>query len=139
MAYNYPKIAQNAGGTFGPTSQGHYYFPASYHNRTAAHRAEKGKWCLKKNEQYEVFRLADDNHWADNNPDGLYSVVDNGREILGLLGERVAFFRDTQNANDPWHGYPLFNPPISDDLIEKWHATHVIDDIFYKRLLRHSV
>lgn len=117
MAYNYPKIAQNAGGTFGPTSPGHYYFPASYHNRTAAHRAEKCKWCLRKNEQYEVFRLADDNHWEDNNPDGLYSVIDNGREVLGLLGERVAFFRNTQNATDSWHGYPVCNPPISASVV----------------------
>lgn len=139
MAYKYPKIAQNADGTFGPTLQGNYYFPASYHNRTAAHRAEKAKWCLRKNEQYEVFRLADDNHWEDNNPDGLYSVIDNGREVLGLLGERVAFFRNTQNVNDSWHGYPVCNPPISDDLIEKWHKTNVIDDIFYKRLLRGAI
>lgn len=139
MAYNYPKIAQNTDGTFGPTLSGHYYRPASYHNRTAAHRAEKAKWCLRKNEQYEVFRLADDNHWENLNPDGLFSVVDNGKEIFGLLGERIAYFPKTQNADDPKHGYPVCNPQISDALIEKWHKTNVIDDIFYKRLLRGAI
>lgn len=139
MAYNYPKKVQNADGTFGPTSQGHYYKPAPYHNRTAARRADKCKWCLRKNEQYEVFRLADENFWEDNTLEGLYSVVDNGNEALGQLGERIAFFPKTQNEDDARHGYPVSNPPISDDLIELWHTTNVIDTIFYKRLLRHCV
>lgn len=139
MAYDYPKIAQNADGTFGPTAVGHHYKPIGYHNRVAAHRDEKNKWCLKRNEQYEVFRLADEENWLDDAPDGLYSIVDNGREVLGEKGERVAFFPKPQNENDTWHGYPKSNPPISDGLIERWYGEHVIDGIVYKRLMGHKL
>lgn len=139
MAYDYPKITQNADGTFGPTTVGHHYTPIGYHNRVAMHRDEKNKWCLKRNEQYEVFRLADEGNWLDGDPDGLYSIVDNGREILGKNGERIAFFPKPQNENDAWHGYPKSNPPISDGLIERWHDENVIDGIVYKRLMGHRL
>ncbi len=135
MAYNYPKITQNADGTFGPTSVGHCYIPVSYHNKVAAPRDDKNKWCLKRNEQYEVFRLADEGQWMDDTPDGLYSIVDKGNEVLGENGERIAFFPIPKNENEAWHGYPKCNPQISDRLIEKWHEDKVIDGIFYKRLM----
>lgn len=60
MAYNYPKVVRNVDGTFGPTIEHHYYKPVGYHNRGAAKRVDKSKWRLKLNEQYEVFRLADE-------------------------------------------------------------------------------
>lgn len=139
MAYNYPKVAQNADGTFGPTAQGHHYEPAGYHDRAAAPRNGKNKWCLKRNEQYEVFRLADEGQWNDTRPDGLYSIVDGGKEVLGQNGERIAFFPQPQNANDTWHGYPKSNPPISDVLIESWFQSGVITSIVYKRLMGHKL
>lgn len=60
MAYNYPKVVRNVDGTFGPTIEHLYYKPVGYHNRGAAKRVDKSKWRLKLNEQYEVFRLADE-------------------------------------------------------------------------------
>lgn len=139
MAYNYPKLVQNADGTFGPTTQGHRYCPIGYHDRVAKPRDGKNKWCLKRNEQYEVFRLADEGMWNNTDPDGMYSIVDNGREVLGLNGERIAFFPQPPNANDVWHGYPKNNPQISDDLIEKWYVDGVVDGIVYKRLMGHKL
>ena len=59
MAYTYPKAVQNDDGTFGPTNVQHYYKPVAYHNRGAVKKDEKSRWCLKRNEQYEMFRLAD--------------------------------------------------------------------------------
>lgn len=135
MAYNYPKVVQNVDGTFGPTATGHHYCPVGYHNKVAAGRVGKNKWCRKRNEQYEVFRLADEGKWMDANPDGLYSIVDNGKEVLGKNGERIAFFPTPANEHDAWHGYPKSNPPISDELVDMWFKNHVVDSITYTRLI----
>ena len=117
MAYNYPKVVRNVDGTFGPTIVHHYYKPVGYHNRGAAKRVDKSKWRLKLNEQYEVFRLADEGDWMDAESEGLYSIVDKGKEVLGENSERIAFFPKPQNDADPWHGYPKNNPLISDELL----------------------
>lgn len=139
MAYNYPQVAQNVDGTFGPTIVHHYYKPVGYHNRGVVKRVEKSRWRLKRNEQYEVFRLADEGDWMDADSDGLYSIVDNGKEVLGENCERIAFFPKPQNDADPWHGYPKNNPLISDELIETWHQNQIIDGIMYKRLMGHKL
>ena len=139
MAYNYPKVVRNVDGTFGPTIVHHYYKPVGYHNRGAAKRVDKSKWRLKLNEQYEVFRLADEGDWMDAESEGLYSIVDKGKEVLGENSERIAFFPKPQNDADPWHGYPKNNPLISDELLETWYQNQVIDGIMYKRLMRHCL
>lgn len=139
MAYNYPKVAQNGDGTFGPTNVQHFYQPVVYHCRGAVKKNEKSRWCLKRNEQYEVFRLADEGVWMDTESNGLYSIVDNGKEVLGKDNERIAFFPKPPNDAEPWHGYPKSNSQISDELIETWYKNQVIDGIMYKRLMRHSL
>lgn len=139
MAYNYPKVVRNVDGTFGPTIVHHYYKPVGYHNNGAAKRVDKSKWRLKLNEQYEVFRLADEGDWMDAESEGLYSIVDKGKEVLGENSERIAFFPKPQNDADPWHGYPKNNPLISDELLETWYQNQVIDGIMYKRLMRHRL
>ena len=139
MAYNYPKVVRNVDGTFGPTIVHHYYKPVGYHNRGAAKRVDKSKWRLKLNEQYEVFRLSDEGDWMDAESEGLYSIVDKGKEVLGENSERIALFPKPQNYAYPLQCYPKNNPLISDELLETWYQNQVIDGIMYKRLMRHRL
>lgn len=135
MSHTYPKVIKEDG-KYGPTTQNHYYQPAGYHNRSASNNEHKSKWKLKEGEQYEVFRVADENAWIDSINDGLYSILDDGKEVFGSCGERLAFFPTPANANDTWHGYPKDDKGISRDLVNTWMETNVISKITQVRLLR---
>ena len=89
MAYKFPKQKLNENGLFGPTSRKHFYMPVGYHNKTAASNPDKNKWVLKKGEQFEVFKLSDENVWECKSNKGLFSILSNGEEILGVNEEGV--------------------------------------------------
>lgn len=128
MTYHYPKIKQNGDGTFGPTTTGSKYYPVGYHNKTAKNKKGKNKFILKKSEQYEVFRVADEEIWFCKTNRCLFSILDNGNEIFGFLEERLAYFQPPQNNGDPWHGYPVFSSEfeISEDLLDNWQNNKII-------------
>src|ERR1700744_662835 len=92
MAYKFPKVSLNKDGAFGPTIKDHYYKPAGYHNRSAKNNADKTKWVLKQNEQYETFRVGDESQWLCDINKGLFSLLDNGQVIMGTNEERLSFF-----------------------------------------------
>lgn len=138
MAYNYPKVKM-VKGLFGPTSTGHYYKPAPYHNKAAQKRDDKTKWILKQGEQYEVFRIGDEHYWYTNEPTGIFSILENGKEVFGDKGERIAFFPRTQNEKDPWHGYPVPSNSVPDEIAEKWLKESVIERIQYIRIIKGSL
>lgn len=60
MKFSFPKVTLSKDGTFGLTSKGNKYFPVNYHNRTANKRPDKNLWLLRQNEQYHVFKIADE-------------------------------------------------------------------------------
>lgn len=138
MAYNYPKVKM-VDGRFGPTIIGHFYKPAYYHNKKVSGNPNKSHWLLKQNEQYEVFRLADEGQWLDKGRNGLYSIINDGEEILGLDGECLAFFPSPANNNDPWHGYPTDSKDMSDELKDQWYEDKIVSEITYRRLLRCAI
>lgn len=138
MAYNYPLIARNADKTYGPTNNGHFYFPASYHNPTARKRTDKTRWCIKPPEQYEVFRVADEDNEHYQGNGGLYGFLDNMDEILGLDNEeRIAYFPEP--GNNPWHGYPVSSKDISNEVIKHWKETGLISIRNYRNLLKREI
>lgn len=141
MAYNFPIVSLNKDGQFGPTNKNHFYFPVPYHNSTAARRGEKTTWVLKKNQQYEVFRVSDEGDWICNKCKGLFSILDNASIVLGINEERISFFPTPQNVSDPWHGYPVtsYEYDISDELIDKWLENEIIDNRIYLKLLRRQI
>jgi hypothetical protein len=122
MSYDYPKVASNSDKTFGPTLTGHYYIAVYYHNKTARRRKNKGKWNIQQNEQFEVFRISDEGKWFCKVNNGLFSLLDGGKEVLGNAEERLAYFVKPNNNGDPWHGYPVFSEEfeISEDLLDFW-------------------
>lgn len=138
MAYNYPLIIRNNDGTYGPTGNGLYYLPASYHNPTAKKRANKTRWCLKPPQQYEVFRVANINYVKNHGDGGLYGFLDNMDEILGKDNEeRIAFFPDTEAS--PWHGYPISSSEISEEIIKSWKNSPNISTRNYRSLLKREI
>ncbi len=141
MTYKFPKIKQNKDGNFGPTKNDNYYHPVFYHNRTASTNANKTTWVLKRNEQYEVFRLADESKWNCNENSGLFGILKNGEVILGSGEERLSFFPNPANDNDAWHGFPVnsgeFEP--SDKILEKWLEDDIIDNRMHIKILKGAI
>lgn len=138
MAYNYPHIERNADKTYGPTNKGHFYLPVGYHNPTARKRTDKTRWCIKPPEQYEVFRVADEDSEHYQGDGGLYSFLDNIDEVLGLDNEeRIAYFPKPEN--NPWHGYPVSSKDISNEVIKHWKETGVISTRNYRNLLKREI
>lgn len=159
----HPKMVNNM---FGPNTKGHYYMPVKYHNATTENPSNKGRkskalkdnkvkttWVIHLWEQYNVFCIADENEWyaeknkvntesSNNNidentkEDGLCSILEGGKTMLGENGEMLAFFPTPQNENDAWHGYPVFSKYISDSIFNIWFKNKVIDMIMWKRLLK---
>lgn len=127
--YKYPKALLDKEGLFGPTTKGHKYKPVSYHNKSAKTKADKNKWRLKQNEQFEVFRLASEGDWYCHRNNCFFSVLDNANEILGLNYERIGYFEPPVNNIDPWHGYPVkscdYN--ISEDMLDLWVDNNIIN------------
>lgn len=128
MAYEYPKIKQNADGTFGPTNTGNKYYAVDYHNKTAKTKKGKNRFILKKSEQYEVFRVADESDWNCPKNRCLFSILDNGNEVLGFMEERIAYFEPPVNIGESWHGYPVFSSEIeiSEELLDNWQQNNII-------------
>lgn len=135
-------------GKFGPTPNGHYYQPVSYHNPTAKKREDKNRWILAQSEQYEVFEVADTPDgvaggrccWMNDDGKGLYSMLDGCDYVLGKDNdERLAYFPTPPNEQDAWHGYPTDSEKIGDDLVEYWRQRQLISEITYKRLLAHEL
>ena len=137
MSYKFPKAKLN-NELFGPTNKNHYYFPVSYHNKTAKTNDHKTKWILKKNEQYEVFRVSDEKEWQCNINNGLFSILSNGDVVMGINEERLSFFPNPVNNIDAWHGFPVnsseFEPSI--ELVDLWLKNKVIDERLYIKILK---
>jgi hypothetical protein len=129
MAYNYPKVKLDEDGTFGPTLRNHKYQPAFYHNKSAASNPHKTRWKLRQSEQYEVFRIADEGEWICVHNNALFSILDNGAEVLGEDDERLAIFRIPGNVNEPYHGFPFHSSKytISEELLDMWEERQIID------------
>jgi len=137
MAYNYPHIERNADKTYGPTNKGHFYLPVGYHNPTARKRTDKTRWCIKPPEQYEVFRVADEDSEHYQGDGGLYGFLDNMDEVLGDNEERIAYFPEPRN--NPWHGYPVSSKDISNEVIKLWKETGFISTRNYRNLLKREI
>ena len=145
------KNEKMASGMFGPNNSGHMYKPAPYHGVNARRRKDKTRWAHPVSAEYHVFNLADehddtvgkdgiqDKRWVNDDGEGLYSLVDDCKEILGRDNEeRFAYFKNPSNVTDAWHGYPIDSSEIGEELIEHWYKKKVISESTYLRLSRHQ-
>lgn len=134
------KVSSNkqVSGLFGPTLKKHYYSPVAYHNKSAIAKSTKNKWCVKKDKQYEIFKLADESNWICQERQALFSILDDGKLIMGTDDEVLGFFRIPQNASDPWHGFPVKSDDKapSSNLLDIWVNKRVISNITRLRIER---
>lgn len=140
----FPEHHKNKDGSYGPTNpinpsgshiQGHCYKCLPYHRKTAKKQKDKTRWCLDEDQEYEVFRYADEALNIGHSGE-MYAVYDNANEILGKNNERVAKFPKPQNEGDPWHGYPTDDYEFDDELLEAWVTMHYISESTRKRLMK---
>lgn len=138
MKYKFPIVKLNVDGLFGPTLKKAFYKPMTYHNKTAKFSKHKTKWTLKQNEQYEVFRLSNENEWACTKNGGLFSILSNADVVIGSNEERLSFFPNPVNSKDPWHGFPVnsgnYEPSV--ELVDKWLDDKVIDERIHIKILK---
>ncbi len=148
MDFEYENKAMK-NGVFGPNKVGHTYKPMNYHGVKSRPKKGKTRWAYPAPAEYHVFNLADehegkieadgipDKRWVNDDGEGLYSLVDDCRVVLGKDNEeRFAYFKNPVNDSDPWHGYPIGPKGIGDELIEYWHKKNFISDSTYLRLNR---
>lgn len=138
MSKVFRKVKKNSNGLFGPTLNNNYYKPVFYHNKTAKGNKHKSKWIIKQNEQYCTFELSDNYQWKCNLKNGYFSIVDNGKVILGSNEEILGFFPETQNSTDSYHGFPVTSAEfeMSENLLNKWLENDVIDERMHIKILR---
>ena len=145
------RVKENHEVIFGPNAQGHVYKPAPYHGCKAKKLKDKTRWIGDANFEFSIFNLADvhtelpylnnrdiiDKRWLNDDGQGLYAIFNQGKNLLGQTGERLAFFPIPRNAQDPWHGYPTNSQYIGDELVEHWYSINVISIGIYRKLLKH--
>lgn len=151
MAFEYKKHSMVDGKKFGPSPGKRYYQPADYHNpvkgvqkkgRKAkkAEHEDKSHWILNKSQQYDVFLEGESNDFKDES--GIFSLLDDCKEVLGQDGERLAIFETPMNADDSWHGYPFFSrneDKLTNEMIDKFKEKDKISYSNYTRLLARKI
>lgn len=152
MAYKFKRHKMEDGNKFGPSPDGRYYQPAAYHNpvKKVNRKGKKAKnsehedkthWVLNKSQQYDVFLEGESNEFIDKNR-GIFSFLDDCKEILGRDGERLSIFETPRNTNDAWHGYPFFSKDedkLTDEMIDKFKKKGKISIANYTRLLARKI
>lgn len=144
---------------FSPCPQGNTYISVHYHQRTARPSKHKSRWDVKPNEEFEIFCRADIPHCPENvnctnrqtcdkanncpvkkehrwlSEGHLYSFKGNAKAIIGKDNERFAKFEGNQTGTE-WHGYPIYQPIISKELVQYWNDNGLISDITKKKIMQ---
>lgn len=104
-----PKYTRNSDGTYGPTSQNHFYISKPDHRRTATPKKGKTRWSIEEGQEFYVFKVANEPYWFCIENNCLFGFIfeDEGLIILGENDEVLAKFPNDRNENEPWHGYPV--------------------------------
>lgn len=135
---------RNDDGTYGPTKKGKYYLPKLDH-RINSTNPIKSKWSINENQELSVFEIAEkpevELFCKENNC--YFSIVNDGKLVMGVDGERIAKFPTPKNKIDPWHGYPTtcthsYNTPC-DDLLDIMEKQRIISKTTRRRIERKKI
>ena len=127
-----------AGVSFGPTPNGKHYISLYIHR---GHRPARSKWSIAPVDEFAIFGLADAGDWYAV-PGHYWGVSGPQANTIGQAGERVCKFPFNQNAQLPWHGYPVSlqddrrNDSPPDILIYKWMILGVVSRTIGNKILR---
>jgi|GEM_PF-1494571 len=137
-----PNKINSDGYEYGPTKKGKIYLSLYKHRGSGNHHKNVWESSITPDIEYSIFYFADENDWYDESRD-YWGVLDQGKKILGMKGERISKFPCTSNESDPWHGYPASpsnenkidkSDCPSDVLIEKWIETSVVTKEFGRKI-----
>lgn len=146
---NYRPIQPDKYGRYGPTTGQRYYLPNPVHNpnkkkskttkkdKEAKHKV-KTQWVKDPDEQYCIFEFAEVNNLRNNSGYVGVEVINGRLKSVGENGELFAFFPQTRNHGDPWHGYPDRAPRHNgrlDDIFVKMCKNEIISGSEKRRLL----
>lgn len=151
MAYSFKKHKMIDGNKYGPTANGWYYQPASYHGKVIKTQNKKGSkakesehedkspWVLNKSQQYDVFLEGVKGEFMDRK--NLFSVLDNCNVVMGIDGERIALFPVPPKGTVNWHGYPILSKDekLTSEIMDKFFKAKVINFTIYSRMLRRDL
>ncbi|MGJ5020369.1 hypothetical protein [Bradyrhizobium oligotrophicum] len=143
---------QSDGTVFGYTREkskshppgGRTYKSLNYHRQS---KLKPGKTIWSKNlsleDEASLFDSSDFCGWLSVRGD-LWWVGSNAGVVVGVRGERVAFFPRCDNHPGPWHGYPVApsddeSYEIPEDVIRIWEADKTVDNLTAKRMRRGKI
>ncbi len=101
------RVKENNEVIFGPNAQGHVYKPAPYHGCKAKKLKDKTRWIGDANFEFSIFNLADvhtglpylnnrdiiDKRWLNDDGQGLYAILNQGKTYLVKLVNALLFSR----------------------------------------------
>lgn len=141
-----PEYNRNEDETYGPVETDdfvHYYQSKSDHRNTAQENRHKTRWSIKESQEFHLFKIADqfsanDTRWFCEENNCLFSILDNGEQLLGKRNERLAKFPKPTNQTDTWHGYPVTCKSSQDipseDLLDIWEKETIITKVSKRRI-----
>lgn len=135
-----PRRQQTTAGTlFEFTCNRKAYLATNHHRGQATTHKSTWQATFTRDEEFLLFDTADYEEWTVGQ--GYYGILNGAHAPIGSDGQHVAYFPETQNASDPWHGFPMAVNPSRDDvvpdiLIDRWVAEDVIGFAAGERLRR---
>lgn len=141
MPYQFPGYQRNSDSTYGPTANGKFYLAVPYHNRNASLNPMKSRWCLDEDQQYEVFRVAEEADVFYQVNKALIGLLCDCTVILGMNSERLSKFPCPTNSTDAWHGFPIRSNEIDLDegLLDRLVSAGIISRITRSRIVRGKI
>ena len=131
---------------YGPTANGKRYLSVFKHRGNGSTK-HKNIWCISPDIEYEIFCNSDKHNLIDTSKN-YWGVLNNGKEKLGVKGERLSKFPYTSNTQDPWHGYPVSPveerkrnalPSNFDLLIEQWIKDEIITKEIGRKIQKEKI
>ena len=120
-----------------------HYLSLNYHRSHSGTRDKKSVWAIPRPQECHTFCTAEAESWIDGRGN-YWAVAATEDENLGEDGERVAFFENPNNPNNPWHGFPVgrrrgkghpYRDSPPDDLVLKWRSSGRISYVEQQRIL----
>lgn len=151
MAYEFKKHKMIDGKRYGPTENGWFYQPADYHGKVSKAQNKRGRkakvkehenkthWVLTKSQQYDAFLEGEKGKFMDSK--NMFSVLDNCDVVMGIDGERIAFFPVPPKGTVDWHGYPVSSEEqkLTNEIMDKFFKAKVITLAKYSHMLRREL
>ncbi len=133
---------RHSDGRYGPSPKNSYYYKPNPKHGVNSRNSEGTNWCIKENAEFSVFIHAEshEEHLYCNENNCYFSIIDNGKVMLGQDGQKVAKFPVTSNCSDAWHGYPVRcitkHDTPSEELLDLMVKAEYITDLTRSRIER---